>query len=94
MWTDARVKKTAKMSYDSFPAPETIELDPTFLETVVYQDRTYQSYAINNLTYLVPIDEVLIPEELPHIFLILDYRKKLNGFTTCTLSCLTSSTDD
>jgi hypothetical protein len=61
MWTDARAKKTAKMSYDSFPAQETIELDPTFLETVVYQDRTYQSYAINNLTYLVPIDEVLIP---------------------------------
>jgi hypothetical protein len=61
MWTDALVKMTANMPYDSSPEAGTIELDQTFLETVVYLDRTYQSYAINNLTYLVPIDEVLIP---------------------------------
>ncbi|KAH8753397.1 UMTA methyltransferase [Hyaloscypha finlandica] len=60
------------MSYDSPPAPETIELYQTFLETVVYQDRTYQSYAINNLTYLVPIDEEET-ERLHNMHIVLSY---------------------
>jgi hypothetical protein len=47
------------MSYDSPPEEGTSELDQTFLETVVYHHRTYQAYAIDNLAYLVPIDEVL-----------------------------------
>jgi hypothetical protein len=58
---DARgVKKIAKMSYDSHPASGTSALDQTFLETAVYHHRTYQAYAIDNLAYLVPTDEVLI----------------------------------
>ena len=39
----------------------TFDLDRTFLETTIYYNRVYQNYAIDNLSYLVPIDEVRKP---------------------------------
>ena len=42
------------MSSDS-----TIPLDNTISETVEYQGRAYQKYALSNGTYFAPIDEVI-----------------------------------
>ncbi|KAH8775734.1 UMTA methyltransferase [Hyaloscypha sp. PMI_1271] len=48
------------------PAEEgTQPLDQSFLETTIYHNRVFQSYAINNFAYLVPIDEE--EEERLHI---------------------------
>lgn len=33
-------------------------LDETYAETVEYNGRTYQQYALNSGTYFAPIDEV------------------------------------
>jgi hypothetical protein len=42
----------------SGPEEGTSALDQTFLETTIYHNRVFQNYAIDNLAYLVPIDEV------------------------------------
>ncbi|KAL2061827.1 hypothetical protein VTL71DRAFT_7205, partial [Oculimacula yallundae] len=39
------------------PEEGTSALDNTYLETEDYHNRTFQSYAVNNLSYLVPTDE-------------------------------------
>ncbi|OBR12300.1 UMTA methyltransferase [Colletotrichum higginsianum IMI 349063] len=38
--------------------PQTVPLDNTFLETVTYQGREYQRYAVDNGAYFAPMDEV------------------------------------
>ncbi|KZL66760.1 UMTA methyltransferase, partial [Colletotrichum tofieldiae] len=37
--------------------PQTVPLDNAFLETVMYQGREYQRYAVDNGAYFAPIDE-------------------------------------
>jgi hypothetical protein len=46
---------------DSGAEEGTAALDQTFLETTVYHNRVFQTYAINNLAYLAPVDEVSLP---------------------------------
>ncbi|KXH27156.1 UMTA methyltransferase [Colletotrichum nymphaeae SA-01] len=38
--------------------PQTVPLDNAFLETITYQGREYQRYAVDNGAYFAPIDEV------------------------------------
>ncbi|OLN95530.1 Demethylmenaquinone methyltransferase 3 [Colletotrichum chlorophyti] len=38
--------------------PQTVPLDTSFLETITYQGREYQRYAVDNGAYFAPIDEV------------------------------------
>ena len=43
----------------SHPEAGTEALDNTYLDTVLYQYRTFQRYSIENDVYFAPIDEVL-----------------------------------
>lgn len=42
----------------SHPESQTVEVDNSYFETITYYNRDFQQYAITNLSYFQPIDEV------------------------------------
>ncbi|OHW96810.1 UMTA methyltransferase [Colletotrichum incanum] len=58
--------------------PQTVPLDNAFLETVMYQGREYQRYAVDNGAYFAPIDEDEVERlQMMHVVLSIVFENQL-----------------